>query len=238
VSLLQHFRYFGMEINCPLSSPLNETNTDTHSWSWIWRQKILEKIKFFIWLMCHNSIPTLSLLHHRNITPSATCPRCGDFEETMFHCICDCRFSRTIWQHIGFTDNSFYFSSSVEEWIKEGLKENLTNLFATSLWWIWRNRNASCLNNETITLQRLASQINALAEDIKICYHQPRHVQVSDRHVRWNNSNLSCAILNIDGSCIGSPTQAGFGGLIRNGGGLYQTGFSGFIPLSSDIFHC
>jgi len=88
---------------------LNETIIETHSWSWIWRQRIPEKFKFFIWLMCHNSIPTLSLLHHRKITPSATCPHCGDFEETIFHCIWDFSFSNNIWQHIRFTENSFYF---------------------------------------------------------------------------------------------------------------------------------
>ena len=37
------------------------------------------------------------------------------------------------------------------------------------------------------------------------------------------------------GVVFGSPTRAGFGGLIRNGGGLYLTGFSGFIPFSFDI---
>ena len=31
---------------------------------------IPEKYKFLIWLACHNSVPTLSLLCHRNIAPS------------------------------------------------------------------------------------------------------------------------------------------------------------------------
>lgn len=52
------------------------------SWSWIWRLKVPEKYKFLIWLACQNVVPTLSLLHHRNIAPSPTCARCGEDDET------------------------------------------------------------------------------------------------------------------------------------------------------------
>jgi len=42
-------------------------------------------------------------------------------------------------------------------------------------------------------------------------------------------------ILNVDGSCLGTPQHAGFGGLIRNSVGHYLSGFSGFISNSEDI---
>jgi hypothetical protein len=70
------------------------------SWSWIWRIKVLEKFKFLIWLACQNVVPTLSLLHRRNITPSPTCVRCREEDETFLHCVRDCRFSRIIWQNL------------------------------------------------------------------------------------------------------------------------------------------
>jgi hypothetical protein len=34
---------------------------------------------------------------------------------------------------------------------------------------------------------------------------------------------------------LGSPVRSGFGGIIRNIFGHYLTGFSGFIPETSDI---
>jgi len=113
-----------------------EAHTDNTSWTWIWRQKIPEKYKFFIWLTYHNSIPTLSLLHHRNIAPSAICTHCGDSEKTVFHCLCDCRFSRQIWQQIGFSDPSFFAASGVRDWIKDALNCSLDILLAASLWWV------------------------------------------------------------------------------------------------------
>jgi hypothetical protein len=35
-----------------------EDHMESTSWTWIWKQKLPEKFKFFIWLLCHNSIPT------------------------------------------------------------------------------------------------------------------------------------------------------------------------------------
>jgi len=42
-------------------------------------------------------------------------------------------------------------------------------------------------------------------------------------------------VLNVDGSCLGTPIRAGFGGVIRNMAGFYLSGFSSYIPNSSDI---
>lgn len=75
----------------------------TNSWSWIWRLKVPEKFKFLIWLACHNAVPTLSLLHHRNMVNSAICSKCGVHEETLFHSLRDCNFSIAIWNKIGFS---------------------------------------------------------------------------------------------------------------------------------------
>jgi ribonuclease HI len=51
----------------------------------------------------------------------------------------------------------------------------------------------------------------------------------------WNNNNFNCAVLNVDGSCLGTPIRAGYVGIIRNSAGFFLTGFSGFIASTSDI---
>ncbi|XP_024630789.1 uncharacterized protein [Medicago truncatula] len=53
--------------------------------------------------------------------------------------------------------------------------------------------------------------------------------------VRWNNNDTNCIILNVDGSCLGEPIRAGFGGVIRNSAGFYFSGFSGLIASTTDI---
>lgn len=37
------------------------------SWSWIWKTKASETVKFLLWLACHDAVPTCSLLHRRGM---------------------------------------------------------------------------------------------------------------------------------------------------------------------------
>jgi len=49
------------------------------------------------------------------------------------------------------------------------------------------------------------------------------------------SNNFSGVILNVDGSCHGTPVRTGFGGVLHNDAGLFLAGFSDFIPGSDDI---
>ncbi|XP_024628936.1 uncharacterized protein [Medicago truncatula] len=205
------------------------------SWSWIWNLQVPEKYKFLIWLACQNVVPTLSLLHRRNIAPSPTCARCGEEDETFLHCVRDCHFSRSIWQKIGFTGNDFFTATSAHDWFKIGMSSSLPDIFFGGLWWAWRHRNLMCLNNETMSLFRLCNNIVSAATYIKSAFDSEENVNHSDRFVKWNNRNHHDHILNVDGSCLGTPSRTGYGGILRNSAGLFISGFSGFIPNSTDI---
>jgi ribonuclease HI len=92
-----------------------------------------------------------------------------------------------------------------------------------------------CLNNETWSLQCLSFNIQNSAEIIKVILSTNTHVVAIDRYIRWNFLNHSCVILNVDGSCLGTPQRAGFGGLLCNSAGVCVSGFSGFINNSTYI---
>jgi ribonuclease HI len=90
-------------------------------------------------------------------------------------------------------------------------------------------------NGESWSLTRLRSNIYNSADIIKKSFQPAGSPSNSDRLVRWNSSNHSCNILNVDGSCLGIPIRAGFGGLIRNYAGFFLSGFSGFLKDSTCI---
>ncbi|KAK2368688.1 hypothetical protein QL285_081866 [Trifolium repens] len=217
-----------------LRDPIS-THNPLHSWSWIWKLQLPKKIKFFFWLACHNSVPTISLLNHRKMSHTATCTRCGTQDESFLHCIRDCEFSHSLWNHIGFNNLEFFSNSDAYDWLKLGATGSQSLLFSAGVWWCWRHRNLVCLNNETWSLSRLSFNIRAMVETFRICFSPVSNDRLVDRHIKWNNNNYSCAILNVDGSCLGSPIRSGFGGIIRNSFGHYLAGFSGFIPETSDI---
>ena len=137
-----------------------------HTWTWIWRLQVPEKYKFLIWLACHNASPTLSLLHHRNRAPSATCARCGDHDETFLHCVRDCRYSSNIWHKIGFTGTDFFTIQNAYDLMKNNTSNNCSTLFSAGLWWVWRNRNLMCLNNKTWSMTHLCNSIHSSKDAI------------------------------------------------------------------------
>jgi len=92
-----------------------------------------------------------------------------------------------------------------------------------------RHRNLMCLNNETWSLNHLSFNIHSMVENFKICFSVNSNTMLGDRHIKWKNSNHSCIILNTDGSCLGLPIRAGYGGIIRNSVGFYLSGFSSYI---------
>jgi hypothetical protein len=77
--------------------------------------------------------------------------------------------------------------------------------------------------------------LSSLIESIVISFSPSASAVTTDRYIRWNNNNFTGVILNVDGSCHGTPVRTGFGGLLRNDTGFFLAGFSGFIPSSDDI---
>jgi len=153
-----------------LVEPVNVI-TPHYSWSWIWNLQVPEKFKFFIWLACHDAVPTLSLLQHRHITTSETCGRCGEEEETFLHCVRGWRLSCVIWQRFDFTNQDFFSSNCAQEWIKKGSKGPSRTIFLTVLWWLWRHRNQTCFNSETWSITRVCINIQNSADITEKIFH-------------------------------------------------------------------
>lgn len=218
-----------------LLSRSNNINTASNSWRWIWSLRLPEKFKFLIWLACHDAVPTLSLLCHRNIAHSDQCSRCGQHTETLIHCIRDCSHSSKIWRHFGFNAAEFFVENDAYLWLKQGLKGSQSTLFAATLWWIWRFRNSMCFTSEVWSLHHISFNIQDTVNVIQTSLNLHPVAAAEERVVRWNCFNHSCFIINVDGSCLGSPVQTGFGGLIRNNSGFFTVGFSGHLELSNDI---
>ncbi|CAJ2644087.1 unnamed protein product [Trifolium pratense] len=167
------------------------------SWSWIWKLAAPEKIKFFIWCVCHHVIPTLSLLCRRNLAPYDIFPRCSISEETILHCMRDCNTAKRIWNSLGFQFAAFFHSSDPE-------------------------------------LFRIVAESHKLANLIRVCLHKTL-INIPPKLTSWHPCRTNFMVLNVDGSYLGSPGRADFGGLIRKGSGECIIGFSGFLGIANVI---
>lgn len=52
-----------------------ESDVVSNSWNWIWIIHEPEKIKFFLWIAKHESLPTRAMLNTRGMINSAVCPQ-------------------------------------------------------------------------------------------------------------------------------------------------------------------
>jgi len=103
------------------------------------------------------------------------------------------------------------------------------------VWWSWRNQNFICFSNISIPTYHLAMEARNLFATLIPCFSSSPTPLIADKWVRWNSSNQSCIILNVDGSCLGNPIRARFGGLLRHQTRHWITGFSSYIAGTSDI---
>ncbi|GAU20604.1 hypothetical protein TSUD_33400 [Trifolium subterraneum] len=218
-----------------LLAQTDQVTIPLNSWSWIWQIAGPEKLKFLFWLSCHDAVPTLSMLHHRNIASCPICTRCGQQIETFLHCVRDCIFSRPVWIRLGFTSRIFFDITSVHDWLKSAYFRPHRFVFMAGVWWLWRHRNLMCLSNETWSFVRISCNIYSMGDTLKTCFPSSSPEETSNRTVKWNSTDFTGFILNMDGSCSGTPIRCGFGCIIRNNVGSYIAGASGHIIGSSDI---
>lgn len=146
------------------------------------------------------------------------------------HCVRDCRIFAPIWQKFGFSDTEFY--TSIFHLNARGCR---AIIFLACLWWIWRHHNQMCFSNDSWSIIQLCNSIQNSAVIIQKSYQPGASCSNSYRLVRWNSSNCSCYILNVDGSWLGTHIRVRFGGLIRNNAGFFLSGFSGFLQDSTCI---
>jgi hypothetical protein len=92
-----------------------------------------------------------------------------------------------------------------------------------------------CLDNETWSLSRLSFNIRAIVKTSKNCFSHVSNDKLVDTYIKWNNNNHSCAIVNVDVSCLGSFIRSGFDGIIKNTFTHYFAGFSDLIQGPYDI---
>lgn len=63
------------------SNSINLTNSPSHQW--VWKTHALNKIKFFLWLLFNNKLPTIENLFNRNILRLNTCASCPNTTEQL-----------------------------------------------------------------------------------------------------------------------------------------------------------
>jgi hypothetical protein len=113
----------------------------------LWKSKLPQKIKVFLWLVIRNKILTKDNLRKRNWKGSDECCFCGGME-SIDHLFFKCSVAKFVWRVVQIALNLDYIPKNIDEvcdsWMKNP-KNKMSNLLifgcGALFWAIWRTRN-------------------------------------------------------------------------------------------------
>ncbi|KAL7207503.1 hypothetical protein ACSBR1_029453 [Camellia fascicularis] len=172
-------------------------------WGWIWKLKVPQKLKSFLWIVLHQKTLTNRMRNLRGLTSDPTCPFCTNVED-MEHLFWLCPQAIQIWCHVYSED--WYRSRLLlpwKDWIIYNIKgkNNTSHLFLISLWTIWKNRNNMVFAHKIINIHESVKFISDYAKEI----FQAFSLDVTQPFQTKSASVWSCPFagtikLNTDGS--------------------------------------
>lgn len=128
----------------------------------IWKAKIPNKIKTFLWLLLHGKTPTNSSLHSKGFNIPASCKICNHQWEDITHIFFQCSYATKFWDSVkrnctspilrdisDLTNRScFAFwqsnkNEALNSWVTWG------TFLPFCLWNIWLTRNSNVFNDKT-----------------------------------------------------------------------------------------
>ncbi|KAL4301309.1 hypothetical protein AHAS_Ahas17G0288000 [Arachis hypogaea] len=202
----------------------NKLNWDRNiNWLWLWKARVLEKLRLLVWLCLHDAVPTQYLRFRRHLSSSSLCTRCNQLPETILHCFRDCEVVRSTWVSLGFSDVCFFGSHEVHDWFKHGLLNEGCSKFAAIIWSIWQDINMD-------NFQGVFGSAGSIA-------YKARRCMVDFEYTTQNRSPPEPGAwkLNCDGSVNLGDDCADFGWVIRDNSSQWVMGCSGYSFGSSVI---
>jgi hypothetical protein len=119
----------------------------------IWKAKIPQRIKVFLWLILNDKILSKENLSKRNWQGNARCDWCGCLETTS-HIFYDCQVASFTWKVIQMVLDSISLPNNSNDMFGKWLcgfkvyERNLITIGCSAvLWSLWKTRNDCCFNS-------------------------------------------------------------------------------------------
>uniref|UniRef100_A0A2N9FQ21 Reverse transcriptase domain-containing protein n=1 Tax=Fagus sylvatica TaxID=28930 RepID=A0A2N9FQ21_FAGSY len=223
------------------------TKQSPTGWKWLWKINTIPRVLSFLWLSCHERLPTKVFLFRRNITPDNLCPLCKTEPESLMHALRDCSLVKPVWLSIGSSPPpDFSTSLNTKAWIKQWSTSTLATTFHTSILWkdvfplltwsIWSSRNKLAMEGVPFIPTEVVKKAKSLA--IEFFFSLPckgTALPKSTTLIGWQHPPTGYAKLNTDGSVLGNPGPASSGGLLRDCNGNWIGGFSHKLGITNSL---
>jgi ribonuclease HI len=202
------------------SIPGPSSSSDDKLWKEIWKAKIPNKIKNFMWRLAKNILPTRANLLKKGIHLDASCPLCHISDENAQHLFMQCNLVK-----LAFFASALGchppLNTDLNCWILEWLtcSDILgAQLFCTILWKFWFHRNQVVFKNSALDPVRLVQDAMQAVHEFNEANKTIRPVQVAHgRRSASANTPLNFS-MNVDAGCFANA-QTGWGLVLRDHNG-------------------
>lgn len=126
----------------PAGGHSNEAAEES-DWTSLWHIKVPSKIKVFSWRLCHETIPTAGVLHHRNMATTSVCTFCSA-QDDWKHALIDCVMARSVWPLCSeeaveiMLDNLSFDAKNYVFTMHDSLSHEEFTRMVVTLWAVWQ----------------------------------------------------------------------------------------------------
>jgi hypothetical protein len=198
------------------------------TWKLLWKVKVRPRVKFFVWKILQNALPTAKNLFIRRVG-DGICGVCGEADETIYHCLFECHIPKALWKESpmgkpwsrlpGTSMSDFFhllFTSG-----DEFTMAHVTNI----LWQIWKARCAWLFDNKAVSITSSLYQAEAETKDYISAVNKEDDCQKPIPQIAtWKPPCASHVKFNVD-AALKDGCMA-IGGLVRDHNGATLQSFS------------
>lgn len=226
----------------------DDDQVEPSTWNSIWKLKVPNRVRTFIWLAKHNRLMTNENRVRRGLTDSDKCWFCVNEVENGEHVLRSCPLAAEVWKSILPEYHNRAMSMSFSRWLTEGTTSrgngnqaaNMSSNFALTAWWIWRWRNEAIFNKVMKPLQSKLAWINSQIHEVNRAFEKAKAPGSCGSRsfwqmLNWIKPSIGVMKINVDGSVDKNTSTARCGGLIHDETGSWQQGYAYIIGNCSHL---
>ena len=214
-------------------------------WNSIWKLRVPQKMKHFVWKLSHQWLPTNQVLHYRCVTSNASCFRCGAQCEDIFHASWLCPKISEVWRSYNFwkiikdyqcPDVGAFLSKIVQATSLDDFE-----VFIAASWHMWQVRNKS-LHGEKVHFSRdLVEWCYKYIDDYKKVNSSHKPGKNDSVKSKWRPPQHDCFKINVDASISKGHIGCSVATVLRNEKGSIIEARSryfhrAFSPLVAELY--
>ena len=181
-------------------------------WKNIWRLKVPNKVKVFLWRACSSALPTKVGLHKRKIVNDNLCEQCWVEAEDEVHAVWNCDCIHAVWEvpfAVARTKNPRMNSmSDLVSFIADEIRE--LDKFAMKAWVVWQRRNKLQLKEENTPIHKVYNFAMSLLTEFQQKKKRPTSQRQSKQN-RWLPPPPNSVKINFNGAVFSELKEAGVG---------------------------